>query len=1292
MDSRFTSAGQLGQTNSPYTAHNRDTSRPNEPYGQRTSITLDENLSRLFECMRLEYGTGGFLISPKWKNFRSQKLKFAEKTRLNNAIWRCWHIQYSKGKRPLFCQFVNPLSEEKEPFKKKPFAVILEGRYWRRKLEAVAREYKKLRIYYKKWSKTPVNTSPLQHLSLRAQQIDREIAQKLEEKERRRRRNTSSDSGDDGIFITPSAHGGDAQVDQMLNIMDTAFNDDIALSALPDTLFTSRSTNLGGALIPQEVLQQQPLTHRATDAPDVFQVPTLDSLQPNLDEFMEHFETLTNMFVKQGNQPNYVQQGDYQCQAVDPTPANAPMFVNQGVPYTATASGQEEVMDHSGAYDSVAQEMFSTQTVDNNSQLSQQGIPPAGQVLMEISGTNPTVDYPFDYGNVLQGGSFTAQLDQTIHAQSPTIHAQNKQQIVTSPRLASPVEQPQLPSYSTPPQQHLQTPLEEIQIQAQQLQSRGNNVLSPTNQFVGNVDPFNIARQMDMSSQQRKARLPRNVSDTQLYTMDLSQLGTSFHTNLFPSMESNLPPQLEAPNLAAHLQSIQPRTRIASLPATASNPKRARLPRNMSDSKLSSLASMSRSPTSPPSLPTVHSSDIRNQQSQPTASSTHQSGRKKRFPRIMSDSSLLSLGQQPQQRAPLAPAATSTAQRRRKMSNPEHLGNTAVAAMPSQSATFTSTAETQQYTGSSASNTHLLEQLLLAPVTSNNNSSGGVSTAPQVAESFQAANNSVLGQLLTQPSLSTAAVPVPTRDTNPMGGAQDPSLLNQLYQLKQVLQKQNVPKELVNALNSLNNSGAIQATQHNQEQPQAVQQKTASMQPSLQMKPQNQNAITQALQSLLRAPPNVALQPSTANNPTTPVHSFTSQSSLQAPMVTSQSAPVPTVTIKHTPQSKVPVPAVNQNVLPSTAVIITPQGNLQAVQDTPTGQMGGVPEVAATPIPQVVNVGHPSVHGQRILLPANVNLSPLSLAQLGLSQATLQPMTVTVPTSVVSSSSPLQTVATMSPEAKNQMAVTVSTTGLVTESQDTGGMRPAKSTPPAAKQTRPVTAEQREQYKEHRRISHITAEQKRRGNIKMGFDQLMSLVPSLASQRNSKVSKATVLQKTVEYTTKLQRERHTMQEEAELLRKQIQELNASISMCQQQLPATGVPVARQRVDQMWSMFNHFVKSRTQDNFKFWIFSVLMRHLFEEYNNTVSTASVEDFCRTVIAWLEQHCSLPALRPAALSSLRDLSKATSILSDPSKVPEQALRATANRDPTDLSAMMAPPGASGGVRNGGAPAGYS
>ena len=46
----------------------------------------------MIQCI-LFLSSGGFLISPKWKNFRSQKLQFAEKTRLNNAIWRCWHIQ-----------------------------------------------------------------------------------------------------------------------------------------------------------------------------------------------------------------------------------------------------------------------------------------------------------------------------------------------------------------------------------------------------------------------------------------------------------------------------------------------------------------------------------------------------------------------------------------------------------------------------------------------------------------------------------------------------------------------------------------------------------------------------------------------------------------------------------------------------------------------------------------------------------------------------------------------------------------------------------------------------------------------------------------------------------------------------------------------------------------------------------------------------------------------------------------------------------------------------------------------
>ena len=42
------------------------------------------------------------------------------------------------------------------------------------------------------------------------------------------------------------------------------FSSDVALSSLPDTLFTSRSTMFGGAYIPREVLEQQALSKRPT--------------------------------------------------------------------------------------------------------------------------------------------------------------------------------------------------------------------------------------------------------------------------------------------------------------------------------------------------------------------------------------------------------------------------------------------------------------------------------------------------------------------------------------------------------------------------------------------------------------------------------------------------------------------------------------------------------------------------------------------------------------------------------------------------------------------------------------------------------------------------------------------------------------------------------------------------------------------------------------------------------------------------------------------------------------------
>ncbi|XP_028313406.1 MLX-interacting protein isoform X2 [Gouania willdenowi] len=190
------------------------------------------------------------------------------------------------------------------------------------------------------------------------------------------------------------------------------------------------------------------------------------------------------------------------------------------------------------------------------------------------------------------------------------------------------------------------------------------------------------------------------------------------------------------------------------------------------------------------------------------------------------------------------------------------------------------------------------------------------------------------------------------------------------------------------------------------------------------------------------------------------------------------------------------------------------------------------------------------------------------------------------------------------------------------------------------------------------RRTHISAEQKRRSNINIGFKTLCNIVPALKSQPN--ISNAVTLQKSVDYIGKLQLERQQMQEEVRRLREEIEELNTSISLCQEQLPATGAPVRRHRLDHMQEKFDEYVKSRTLQNWKFWIFSVIIKPLFESFNGMVSTTSREELCESTMQWLDRHCSLPVLRPMVLSSLRQLSTTTSILSNPSVLPDEALQA--------------------------------
>lgn len=44
------------------------------------------------------------------------------------------------------------------------------------------------------------------------------------------------------------------------------------------------------------------------------------------------------------------------------------------------------------------------------------------------------------------------------------------------------------------------------------------------------------------------------------------------------------------------------------------------------------------------------------------------------------------------------------------------------------------------------------------------------------------------------------------------------------------------------------------------------------------------------------------------------------------------------------------------------------------------------------------------------------------------------------------------------------------------------------------------------------------------------------------------------------------------------------------------------------------------------------FSIIINPLFETFNGMVSTTSLEELNQTTLAWVDQHCSLPVLRPS------------------------------------------------------------
>nr|CAB3263871.1 Mlx [Phallusia mammillata] len=188
------------------------------------------------------------------------------------------------------------------------------------------------------------------------------------------------------------------------------------------------------------------------------------------------------------------------------------------------------------------------------------------------------------------------------------------------------------------------------------------------------------------------------------------------------------------------------------------------------------------------------------------------------------------------------------------------------------------------------------------------------------------------------------------------------------------------------------------------------------------------------------------------------------------------------------------------------------------------------------------------------------------------------------------------------------------------------------------------------------RSGSFSAEQKRRFNIKLGFNRLQKFLPNINVQSNSKISKASLMNKATQYIKSLQNERQKVSDEIQALKQELDDLKSEINSCQQQLPATGAPVSRPPIEESKTKYKQWIRQRTKQDWKFFVFGIIIEPWFESYQCMVSVSGSSDLCRSVFDWVDQKCALPVLRPSVVQSLQVLSTSTSILSHPSQLQKQ------------------------------------
>jgi len=189
------------------------------------------------------------------------------------------------------------------------------------------------------------------------------------------------------------------------------------------------------------------------------------------------------------------------------------------------------------------------------------------------------------------------------------------------------------------------------------------------------------------------------------------------------------------------------------------------------------------------------------------------------------------------------------------------------------------------------------------------------------------------------------------------------------------------------------------------------------------------------------------------------------------------------------------------------------------------------------------------------------------------------------------------------------------------------------------------------------REAHTQAEQKRRDAIKKGYDHLLELLPTgalggedggggssnpaspddLPGGSNGKVSKATILQKSIDYIVENQQKKEKQDEELAALKREVRALEIMRTNYEQLVKAHQ---ARVPVGEADSAYNDMAGAQIPANLKFEVFRQLMDSLFESFNEKVSMRQFQELSAGVFSWLEEQCKPQLLQEMLHSILQDV----------------------------------------------------